>query len=100
MAKYIDAENLSQAKFPIPASGKHSPYEIGWNDAINAIIENTPTADVQEVRHGEWICHISDIFPAESTMECSLCHNERDLGYADKYCPNCGAKMNLEEFGK
>ena len=45
-------------------------------------------ADVVEVRHGEWevwgLCN----------PKCSLCKN---YNYAkDRYCPNCGAKMDGE----
>ena len=57
MARYIDADKLSRAKFHplpythiIPADIKDAEaYERGWNDAIDAIIESAPTADVVEV---------------------------------------------------
>lgn len=49
--------------------------------------------DVEKVRHGCWIMHIDDLFPEESTMECNQCHEEQPLDCDDKYCPNCGAKM-------
>lgn len=45
------------------------------------------------IAEGEWINHISDLFPAESTIECSVCHEEQPLGIDDNYCPNCGARM-------
>ena len=45
------------------------------------IINQFPSADVAPVRHGHWIYHPDDLFPYESTQECS-------------YCPNCGAKMD------
>lgn len=52
-------------------------------------IDELPTADVAEVRHGEWkiqgLCN----------PKCSLC---KQYGYAkDRYCPNCGAKMDGEK---
>lgn len=39
--------------------------------------------------------HFDDLFPEESTQECSICHAEQYLRYGDddNYCPNCGAKM-------
>ena len=42
---------------------------------------------------GRWIIHFDDLFPEESTQECSLCHAEQYLRYGDddNYCPNCGA---------
>ena len=46
------------------------------------------------VKHGRWIMHIDDLFPAESTMDCDQCHEEQPLECNDKYCPNCGAQMS------
>lgn len=53
------------------------------------IVASPPAADVAPVVHGAW--QVTDRFKA-----CSVC------GYAfarllpDKYCPNCGAKMDGE----
>lgn len=40
MTRLIDADNLSIRKFII--DGTSGPYEKGWNDAIDAIIDNEP----------------------------------------------------------
>ena len=62
-----------------------------FEDAILKI----PAADVAPVRHGRWIYHIDDLFPGDSTQECSCCHEEEYLTlYNENYCPNCGAKMD------
>ena len=59
------------------------------------IIEDLPTADVQEVKHAHWI-------PKKlGDCECSNCHEEYGvcgglLGDYN-YCPNCGAKMDKED---
>ena len=46
---------------------------------------------------GKWIYHIDDLFPGESTQECSICHREQLLTYNDdNYCPACGAYMRGE----
>ncbi len=49
----------------------------------------------EERKTGHWIMHIDDLFPADSTQECSECHEWQFiyLGNDDNYCPNCGAKM-------
>lgn len=56
MSRYIDADNLSKAKYHdlpythiVPNGENVESYERGWNDAIDAIIENEPSADVVEV---------------------------------------------------
>lgn len=53
--------------------------------------------ETDPVRHGHWINHFDDLFPEESTQECSVCHAEQ-MGTMlnDNYCPNCGAKMDEE----
>lgn len=61
-------------------------------DTAIATLVNLPSAE----RRGRWIMHIDDLFPAESTMECDQCHEEQPLECDDKYCPNCGSRMDLE----
>lgn len=58
--------------------------------------ESTPTADVAEVRHEEWIENEDDFW-----VMCSDCGTEiwdEHLGVIStfKYCPFCGAKMDGE----
>lgn len=67
-------------------------YETGYEDKIKQI-EQIPAADVRNNIHGVWIYHISDIFPAESTKECSICHAEQCISCDDEFCPHCGADM-------
>lgn len=92
MSKYIEREAL-KAEFM-----KH--YACEYSAAlVMAIIDNVSTADVAEVRHGKWrheylecsVCqrNISEIYDADSYMAYGI---EDEL----KYCPYCGAKMDLE----
>ena len=48
------------------------------------------------VRHGHWINHFDDLFPEESTVECSICGEKEWMMTIinHNYCPNCGAKMD------
>ena len=65
----------------------------GYVDAKQ--IADAPTIDAVPVRHGHWIYHPDDLFPNDSTQECSYCHEEESLTlYNDNYCPNCGTKMD------
>lgn len=45
-------------------------------------------ADVEEVRHGEWL-------ESNKWQPCSECHKRGKRSW--KYCPNCGAKMDGKE---
>lgn len=92
MNKYINRQTA------IDLVKKH--YRVD-NDLLEVIvfeIENSEPEDVQPVRHGHWINHTSEVFPADSTMECSVCHEHESVLLAhDNYCPNCGARMGGEQ---
>ena len=57
-------------------------------------IKNIPAADVAPVRHGRWETN-SD---RPDSLICSVCNCGFDMWKHDphNYCPNCGAKMDLE----
>lgn len=66
-------------------------------DFIDRINEQ-PTADVVPVVHGRWIFNMCSY----GTPKCSICgwrmpYSEDSFLDARNYCPNCGAKMDLEE---
>lgn len=60
-----------------------------------------PTTDVVPVVRGEWILQGENEHDYETSLEekCSLCGRyvyHYDTQPQDNYCPNCGAKMDLE----
>lgn len=89
MNKYINIQTA------IDLVKKH--YRVD-NDLLELIvfeIENSEPEDVQPVRPGYWIYHTNELFPADSTIECSVCHEHENVLLAHyNYCPNCGAKMD------
>lgn len=56
--------------------------------------EYTPAADVAPVRHGEWEIVVGS--NGKEYMVCTCCRVSQDLTGVFTYCPNCGAKMDLE----
>lgn len=52
---------------------------------------------IVQVRHGHWINHPDDLFPADSMIECSVCHEYEYATANDNFCGNCGAKMDEVE---
>lgn len=110
MARYIDADALRKkilnTRFAVC-------YDLPWNrwwinksigvvNKILEIIKEFPSADVEEVKHGEWI-------EGGWNVVCSSCGVGKWKGYIPESqevkewmprCPNCGAKMDGKESGK
>lgn len=68
--------------------------EGGYMAAALAKVEALPTIDAEPVRHGKWVYHEDDLM---SWNSCSLCGCEAFDLHGANYCPNCGAKMDLED---
>ena len=106
MSKYIDRDLILAGIETI----KKLPWYNGCNgnyeslirrEAIDIVaelcIKQAPTADVAEVKHGEW-----KLFEdcANAGVYCTVCHKKVYREYyanvkpKSKYCPNCGAKMD------
>ena len=56
---------------------------------IQQVVDEAPTVDAVEVVHGRWMHHENDI------AYCSNCEADA-VEDGTNYCPNCGAKMDLE----
>ena len=63
-------------------------------ERLSTAIEFIPI--IEERKEGKWIKHIDDLFPVDSTIECSICHEEQYTTIDDNFCPNCGARMKGE----
>lgn len=80
-----------------------------YNDKLTIIeqINEAPTVDAVEVVHGFWIDIRFDPMWRSMLATCSHCKvrgevrvKANECGFAvpdSEYCPNCGAKMDLEE---
>lgn len=53
---------------------------------------NTKAADVMPVVYGKWLCVETD---DEQFFLCNICSNKEY--WESNYCPNCGAKMDIEQ---
>lgn len=114
MAEYIERELAIEAL----SRGE------GCGNVCRRAIERILSAEVVPVRHGRWILEAHDErvnYRWNVTAECSECCNEQKEIWAgffpnvppsiardaalvsaesvklSNYCPNCGAKMDLEE---
>lgn len=59
-------------------------------------IKRVPIADVVPVVHGRWIHDGRRVKNGIDWCHCSECGKSDTLGARTNYCPNCGAKMDLD----
>ena len=68
---------------------------------VKTLLARIPAADVEPVRHGRWNRpYISWFFPLKIRNPycfCTYCGHPIKPRKATDYCPNCGAKMELED---
>lgn len=120
MAEYIDKsalyEKIAQLEeiarnryLETPSSNPCcSRYMTQLNErtVFKHIIADFPAADVAPVRHGKWeghshsrYCGTDDfgdpIYKEGVVYYCSECRRKTVI--KERYCPNCGAKMDLED---
>ena len=85
---YVDVDKFAE---------KICNFQAIDEDAANAMIwllRTFPTADVVEVRHGEWAKKDlnNPLYESKKAPYCSVCNYISFIRY--DYCPNCGAKMD------
>lgn len=91
-------------------NGKHPEFYDG-QDIANwqmQCIKNAPAVDAEPVRHGKWIYDPDANDWGIGGYVCSECHAKNEnlpcgkvanpmMFVGTKYCPHCGAKMDLED---
>ena len=94
MSRYIDANDLVRA-MTLQANrtvlGEIAPPQLSYSNMLE-LVADAPTADVVEVRHGEWG------FDGLG-WTCSECGeyalaNQSRVQVHSTYCPHCGARMD------
>ena len=63
-------------------------------DEIDSVIDKAPTIDAEPVKHGRWEYGVT---LNHEWRKCSVCLVSQDIFGCFTYCPNCGAKMDLED---
>ena len=84
---------LEMAAGCVPLDVKGISGGTGDESTIYDYIKNAPSVDAAPVVHGRWI-HDNN-----NRYGCSECMAREIMSYRNpkNYCPNCGAKMDLEE---
>lgn len=103
MAEYIERKKLEEAfdnADPDVCESDmdgHSDWGFG-RENVRDVIRGVPAADVAPVVHGRWI-------EDHDYLKCAKCGVmvKWDFTFFDignwNYCPNCGAKMDIEDGG-
>ena len=102
MADYIEREALRDAvdfidwysvyKGRLIAGAPNEEDALYKANDIFSAIDNAPAADVVPVLHGRWV---DNGIPDSILSGCSVCGFTCGSS-SFFYCPNCGAKMDLE----
>ncbi len=80
---------------------KYTGYALSADEVAMAV-ENAPTIDAVPVRHGRW--EAFEDMMLDTCYRCSECGREFYLEGGTpqeneyNYCPNCGAKMDYNEW--
>ena len=85
-----------------PCKGQDGDLGGDWcrSCVINSVLEKVrefPAADVAEVRHGRWRWVAYDANPKIGNWHCTYCNRIPKSFQKEDFCPNCGAKMDVEE---
>ena len=83
--RLIDADDLLDL-FYVASAGQDEEFV----KTVEMVVDETPTADVVEVKHGEWSIAIG--YDINKKVKCSVC--ELMTYEPTAYCPHCGAKMD------
>ena len=92
MARYIDADRFAE-RIKLSPAFKNMAFE---GDLLQRVVldllDNAPTAEVEEVKPGEWI-KIGKTKGGSNILKCSVCSKVRKGVGKSAYCRDCGAEM-------
>ena len=105
MARYIDIDEAKKVLLEERVADDDHNYADAWecNRFLEAAVEglnDLPTADVTEVKHGKWLPYEFGNYRWRKCSACGIADqyiDENDLESVRNYCQNCGARMDKVE---
>lgn len=84
-----------------PKMDNQEAHVIAAFHTVGIMIDDAPTVDAEQVRHGEWIFKERKGIK-EAWYQCSECnaYDLREIDVTSHYCWACGAKMDGERKDK
>ena len=111
MAEYVERQKAIDLFYPVDPENDGSDgatlvcQSLNYSSAdVESILSDMPAEDVAPVRHGRWdnipntymcVAGKDGSYHGNATS-CSACNEINPNAYKTNYCPNCGAKMDLE----
>ena len=94
----IDADKFEVYVYTTPPEYDEESYDAGVKKVIEDI-DAAPTINAEHVRYGRWIMRGGKKSCSYCGERACLTRDREDFWYTvgTKYCPNCGAKMDLED---
>ena len=108
MPKYIDADAFLKLCKKITENEYNKETNAGtWSDVyldVIDLVERTPGADVQEVRHSiDQLCNSEPLYWetwAGDLLKCPACkHEYTDAVECTNFCGNCGTPLQFKKDG-
>lgn len=101
MAEYIEREALlARLKFKIESDTTRNHAKYRGLESAQAQVRKAPAADVAPVVHSKWMEMVEYHEDGFGEWCQDIYYNCLNCDYATvvntNYCPNCGAKMDLE----
>lgn len=95
--RLIDAEGVLRDKVWFCGGFVSDDFSMGYMEALDkveTVIRQAPTVDAVPVVHGRWVWTEAGEEDYEQYWACSKCGEH--TYFITNYCPNCGAKMDME----
>lgn len=94
--EYIKRKAVNDILNELGGCDASDDFSEGWDKAIDAAIEaveKLPAANIAPTRHGEWKEN-NGIFECSN---CGYCFEHEGYKPFFHFCPNCGAKMDIDK---
>ncbi len=96
--EYMSREAIQETLAMIADQLKDDPHAVEIITQIALTFANYPeAADVAPVVHGRWEYKSISPITGYVWLCCSECKETMLIGRSDRFCPNCGAKMDGKE---
>lgn len=90
----VGCEYYNQPYWSVVSPCKSCPRQQNYTGGYVVTTTTTLPVEYAIVRHGKWIY---DHWCEFKCSECGEWSNSKPYKGREKYCPNCGAQMDLEE---